>query len=159
MDKQTPFGATVDLDWFTAPRFYDRVMSQLEPELLAAAIAVKGNAHVPYSHFPVGAAIRSRTGRVFVGCNVENAAYPQGVCAEASAISAMVSAGERLIDMIVTVCDGVALSTPCGGCRQKIREFADSGTVIHAAGPEGIRSTYTIAELLPDSFGPENLLA
>ena len=61
--------------------------------------------------------------------------------------------------MIVTVCDGVALSTPCGGCRQKIREFADSGTVIHAAGPEGIRSTYTIAELLPDSFGPENLLA
>lgn len=137
---------------------YDGDMADIEPELLAAAFAVQTNAHVPYSHFPVGAAIRTRTGAIFAGCNVENAAYPQGVCAEASAISAMVSAGERLIDAIVTVCNGEALSTPCGGCRQKIREFSDAATIIHAAGPDGIRSSYTMSELLPDSFGPENLL-
>lgn len=132
-------------------------MSQIEADLLAEARAVQANAHVPYSHFHVGAALRTRSGKVFVGANVENAAYPEGVCAEASAISAMVSAGERAIDVIVTVCDGDLLSTPCGGCRQKIREFADAATLIHAAGPEGVRTTYTMAELLPDSFGPENL--
>jgi cytidine deaminase len=137
---------------------YDQEMGDTEPELLAAAIAAQASAYAPYSHFAVGAAIRARSGVVYRGCNVENAAYPQGVCAEASAISAMVSAGERLIDTIVTVCSGEALSTPCGGCRQKIREFADARTMIHAAGPEGIRTSYTIAELLPDSFGPENLL-
>ncbi len=132
-------------------------MPDIEPELLAAARAVQANAHVPYSNFRVGAAIRTRAGNVHVGCNVENAAYPEGVCAEASAISAMVSAGERLIDTIVTVCDGEVLSTPCGGCRQKIREFSDAATVVHAAGPEGVRTTYSVAALLPDSFGPENL--
>jgi cytidine deaminase len=126
-------------------------------ELFAAAVAVQANAYVPYSHFPVGAAVRSTTGRMYVGCNVENAAYPQGVCAEASAISAMVSAGEREIAVVVTVCDGEMLSTCCGGCRQKIREFASPQTVIHAAGPEGVRVTYTMSELLPDGFGPENL--
>lgn len=132
-------------------------MSDIEAELLAVARAVQANAHVPYSHFPVGAALRTDTGAVFAGCNVENAAYPQGVCAEASAISAMVSAGERVIRAIVTVCDGDLLATPCGGCRQKIREFADADTMIHAAGPDGVRTSYTMDELLPDSFGPENL--
>jgi cytidine deaminase len=129
----------------------------IEPELLEAARAVQANAHVPYSGFHVGAAIRTRTGRVFAACNVENAAYPEGVCAEGGAISAMVSAGERLIDAIVTMCDGDALATPCGGCRQKIREFSDAATVVHAAGPEGVRRSYTVADLLPDSFGPEHL--
>jgi cytidine deaminase len=126
-------------------------------ELFVLAREVQQRAHVPYSHFPVGAALRTPNGRVFAGANVENAAYPEGMCAEASAIAAMASAGERVIDTIVTVCDGAALSTPCGGCRQKIREFATPATVIHAAGPEGIRRTYTIHELLPDGFGPENL--
>lgn len=126
-------------------------------ELFALARDVQQRAHVPYSHFPVGAALITASGRVFVGANVENAAYPEGMCAEASAIAAMASAGERTIDTIVTVCDGDALSTPCGGCRQKIREFATSSTVVHAAGPDGIRRTYSMAELLPDSFGPENL--
>lgn len=126
-------------------------------DLVVAALAVRQHAHVPYSQFHVGAAIRSRTGRVYVGCNVENAAYPEGVCAEASAISAMVSSGERMIDAIVVVCDGELLGTPCGGCRQKIREFSDADTAIHVAGPAGVRRTYTIAELLPDSFGPEHL--
>lgn len=126
-------------------------------ELFALAREVQQRAHVPYSDFPVGAALRTATGRVFTGANVENAAYPEGMCAEASAIAAMASAGERVIDTLVTVCDGDTLSTPCGGCRQKIREFATADTVVHAAGPEGIRRTYTMEELLPDSFGPENL--
>ena len=126
-------------------------------ELFDAAVAVQANAYVPYSQFPVGAAVRSATGRVYVGCNVENAAYPQGWCAEASAIAAMVSAGERELAVVLTVCEGDMLSTCCGGCRQKIREFATPATVIHAAGPEGVRKSYSIEELLPDSFGPENL--
>ena len=125
-------------------------------ELLELAREVQRHAHVPYSHFHVGAALRTAAGKVFTGANVENAAYPEGMCAEASAIAAMASAGERVIDAIVTVCDGDVLGTPCGGCRQKIREFATPATVIHAAGPEGIRRTYTMAELLPDGFGPEN---
>jgi cytidine deaminase len=131
--------------------------ASVEAELLAAALSVQAQAHAPYSHFKVGAAIRTRSGQVFVGCNVENAAFPQGTCAEAGAIAAMCAAGEREIDVILTVCDGDALSTPCGGCRQKIREFADARTVIHAAGPEGVRATYSIDQLLPDSFGPDNL--
>ena len=132
-------------------------MTTTEPELLAAARAVQANAHAPYSRFPVGAALRAGSGAVFTGCNVENAAYPQGTCAEAGAIAAMVAAGERAIDVILTVADGEMLATPCGGCRQKIREFATSATVIHVAGPEGVRATYTVDALLPHSFGPENL--
>ena len=126
-------------------------------ELFDAATAVQIHAHVPYSNFPVGAAVRTASGRVFAGCNVENAAYPEGICAETSAIAAMVAAGERELAVVLTVCDGPALSTCCGGCRQRIREFATRGTTIHAAGPEGVRRSYSIEELLPDSFGPENL--
>ena len=133
-------------------------MRQDVQELFDAAVAVQANAHVPYSHFRVGAAVRSATGRVYVGCNVENAAYPQGLCAEASAIAAMVAAGERQLAVVLTVADGDLLATCCGGCRQKIREFATAATVIHTAGPEGVRRSYSMEELLPDSFGPENLL-
>jgi cytidine deaminase len=129
----------------------------IEPELFAAARVVQGNAHVPYSRFPVGAALRTPSGAVYVGCNVENAAYPEGTCAEAGAIAAMVAAGEQAIEVIVTVCDGEALGTCCGGCRQKIREFATADTLIHNAGPDGVRKTFTMTELLPDSFGPEHL--
>jgi cytidine deaminase len=136
----------------------DRADPAVADELFRLAREVQQHAHVPCSRFPVGAALRTATGRVFAGANVENAAYPEGMCAEASAIAAMASAGERVIDTIVTVCDGAALSTPCGGCRQKIREFSTAATVIHAAGPEGIRRSYSMAELLPDSFGPENLV-
>ncbi len=131
---------------------------QIEPELLAAARAVQPNAHVPYSGFYVGAALRTTSGAVFASCNVENAAYPEGVCAEAGAISAMVSAGEREIAAVVTVCDGESLGTCCGGCRQKIREFATAETLIHNAGPDGVRSTFTMDQLLPQSFGPSHLL-
>ena len=132
-------------------------MTAPEPELLTAARAVQANAHAPYSGFPVGAALRTPSGAVFSACNVENASYPLGTCAEAGAIAAMVAAGETTIDVILTVADGDMLATPCGGCRQRIREFATHATVIHVAGPEGVRKSYTIDELLPDSFGPENL--
>ena len=126
-------------------------------ELFDAAVAAKANAYAPYSGFPVGAAVRSGSGRVYAGCNVENAAYPQGWCAETSAIAAMVSAGERALVAVLTVADGSLLATCCGGCRQKIREFASADTRVHTCGPEGVRRTYTVAELLPDSFGPEHL--
>jgi cytidine deaminase len=126
-------------------------------ELLAVALAAQANAHVPYSKYPVGAAVRAASGRVFAGANVENAAYPQGLCAEASAIAAMVTAGEREIVEVLTVANGDSLATSCGGCRQKIREFAAPDALFHAAGPEGVRRTFTLDELLPFSFGPEQL--
>jgi cytidine deaminase len=114
-------------------------------------------AYAPYSRFKVGAALTTPGGAVFSGGNVENAAYPEGVCAETSAISAMALAGERRIVEICVVGDGDALCTPCGGCRQRIREFADAGTLIHIAGPEGVRKTFKLADLLPESFGPGHL--
>jgi len=126
-------------------------------ELFAAAKAAQANAYAPYSRFHVGAALRTPDGAVFSGCNVENAAYPQGACAEAGAISAMALAGARQIAEILVVGDGEALCTPCGGCRQRIREFAGPSAAIHVAGPEGVRATFTLAELLPESFGPEHL--
>lgn len=126
-------------------------------DLLDAARAVRENAHVPYSSYAVGAAIRTASGRVFSGANVENAAYPEGICAEASAIGAMVSAGEREIVEVLTIADGTEVATCCGGCRQKLREFAGPSTPVHAAGPEGILQTFTLGELLPASFGAEHL--
>jgi cytidine deaminase len=131
-------------------------MSPLDA-LFEAARGIQAKAYVPYSRFKVGAAIRTPDGRVFTGCNVENAAYPQGACAETGAISAMVAAGESRIAEIVVVGDGEMLVTPCGGCRQRIREFASPETPIHIAGPQGIRRSFTLDELLPFSFGPDNL--
>ena len=126
-------------------------------ELIAAAAAARANAYAPYSRFAVGAAIRAEDGTLHAGANVENAAYPQGQCAEASAIGAMIAAGGKRISEMVLLADGVALCMPCGGCRQRIREFADADTRIHLCGPEGLRRTVTLGELLPLSFGPENL--
>ncbi len=126
-------------------------------ELFVAAKSAQANAYAPYSRFHVGAALRSDSGAIHSGCNVENAAYPQGSCAEAGAISAMALAGGRRIAQILVVGDGDALCTPCGGCRQRIREFADSSTPVHIAGPEGVRRTFTLGELLPESFGPDHL--
>lgn len=134
-------------------------MTPAQQEMFDAALAAHGNAHAPYSKYPVGAAVRSASGRVYAGCNVENAAYPQGWCAEASAIAAMVTAGERAIVEVLTISDGEMIGTCCGGCRQKLREFAPLDTPIYSCGPEGLRATFTLGELLPHSFGPENLLA
>jgi cytidine deaminase len=131
-------------------------MSEIS-ELLAAATHARANAYAPYSKFSVGAAIRAEDGRIYAGANVENAAFPQGQCAEATAIGAMVSAGARRIVEMVVVGEGAVLCTPCGGCRQRIREFADPATRIHLCGPEGLRRTVTLGELLPLSFGPDNL--
>lgn len=130
--------------------------------LFEAAQAMRERAYAPYSRFKVGAAIRSRGG-VHAGCNVENAAYPIGTCAEAGAIAAMIAAGDTAIEEIVVlgwmdeVPDAPGLTTPCGGCRQRIREFAKPGTPVHIYGPEGLRRSFTLDELLPASFGPENL--
>jgi cytidine deaminase len=131
-------------------------MSDLDA-LLNAAAAARSHAHAPYSGFSVGAAIRAEDGRIYAGANVENAAYPQGQCAEASAIGVMVAAGARRILEIVVLGGGDGLCTPCGGCRQRIREFAAPETPIHVAGPEGLRRSFTLGELLPFSFGPEAL--
>src|SRR5580700_10682712 len=125
--------------------------------LFDAARAAQSRAYAPYSRFKVGAALRTPSGAIFSGCNVENAAYPQGACAEAGAISAMALAGERRIAEILVIGDGEGLCTPCGGCRQRIREFADAGAPVHVAGPEGVRASFTLGELLPHSFGPEQL--
>ena len=135
-------------------------MSDAFDALFAAATAVRGHAYAPYSRFHVGAAIRAGDGRVFSGCNVENAAYPQGQCAEANAIAMMVSGGATRIAEVLVIGgqegDGL-LCSPCGGCRQRLREFADGDTQVHICGPEGLRQTATLAELLPMSFGPDNL--
>lgn len=125
--------------------------------LFEAARAVRENAHVPYSRFKVGAAIRGREGGLHVGCNVENVAYPQGTCAEAGAIAAMVAAGERAIAEIWVVADGPLPVSPCGGCRQKLSEFAGPDVVVVMAGPEGERARMTMAELLPGAFGPTHM--
>ena len=126
--------------------------------LVKAALRASHAAYAPYSNYQVGAAVLCRDGTVFVGCNVENAAYPQSTCAEASAIVMMIAAGEREIAEVLTVCDGEIIGTCCGGCRQRIREFADLDTPIYACGPDGMRAVFTLEGLLPHSFGPEHLL-
>ena len=126
-------------------------------DLIAAAIAAMPSAYAPYSHFQVGAALCDEAGRLHQGVNVENAAYPQGSCAEAGAISAMVMAGGGQITAIAVAGRGDSLCTPCGGCRQRLREFAAPDTPIYICGPEGLRHTCTLDELLPHSFGPNNL--
>jgi cytidine deaminase len=126
-------------------------------DLFAAAKAAQSNAYAPYSRFKVGAALRTPGGSIFSGCNVENAAYPEGWCAETGAIAAMAVGGERRIAEILVIGDGEALCTPCGGCRQRIREFADASTLVHIAGPKGVRTKFTLGELLPESFGPDHL--
>lgn len=113
-------------------------------------------AYAPYSNFNVGAAILDHKGKIYSGCNVENAAYPLGVCAEASAISAMVISGETLIKNIMLVSTGDNLVTPCGGCRQKIKEFSDENTLIQIFHNNEV-ATFCIEDLLPQSFSKEFL--
>jgi adenylate cyclase class 2 len=133
--------------------------SDADPELLAMARAAVANAYAPYSDFPVGAAVRTEDGRRYAGANVENAAYPQGQCAEASAIGALVAGGGGRIAEVVVAAPSRELCTPCGGCRQRLREFTPHDAPIHLADLERVRRTTTLAELLPLSFGPEHLAA
>lgn len=121
-------------------------------ELIEAARGVRENAHAPYSGFKVGAAIRTPSGKIFVGCNVENVAYPEGTCAEAGAIAAMVAAGETTIGEIAVIADCPTPIPPCGGCRQKIAEFAAGDVLATLATTSGAHKTFTVAELLPGAF-------
>jgi cytidine deaminase len=126
--------------------------------LMAAAIAAREKAYAPYSRFAVGAALRCEGGAIHAGCNVENAAYPQGSCAEAGAIAAMVLAGGRRITEIVVAGAGAEPCTPCGGCRQRLREFGGPELLVRVVDEHGTeRLRRLLRELLPDSFGPENL--
>ena len=125
--------------------------------LRVAAVSVRKNAHAPYSGFQVGAAIRSASGAVFVGCNVENVAYPEGTCAEAGAIAAMVAAGEtRLVEAYVVAGSAMPV-TPCGGCRQKLAEFGASDVRVTMATTGGIEQVTTLADLLPGAFAAEHM--
>ena len=126
-------------------------------KLFNAAKKVRDNAHVPYSNFKVGAAFLTEDDSIISGCNVENAAYPQSQCAEASAIGNLISQGFSRIKEVVVIGSGSLLCSPCGGCRQRLREFASLDTQIHMCNSEGHLKTSTLKELLPDSFGPENL--
>ena len=126
-------------------------------ELFEAAKAARGRAWAPYSKFPVGAALRAGSGAIYAGCNVENAALPLGVCAETAAITAMILAGDsRIVDIVVSGC-GEAPVTPCGACRQRVHEFADAETRVHCGNARGIVASYSMRELLPHAFGPDDL--
>lgn len=131
-------------------------MNTLDTMLQMARDAMD-RAYVPYSEFRVGAVIKAQSGRLYAGCNVENASYPVGSCAEQGAISAMVLGGDLKIAEMVVMGDGENLTSPCGACRQRIREFAAPDVLIHICDRTGVRKTMTLAELLPVSFGPENL--
>lgn len=126
-------------------------------QMLLAARAAQQQAYVPYSKYQVGAAVLDDQGRIHPGCNVENAAYPQGVCAEAGALSAMVLAGSTRARAVLVVGSGGKWVTPCGGCRQKLREFCGPDTPIYTASESAMGPTYTMAQLLPESFGPDHL--
>ena len=126
--------------------------------LLAVAQTVRTQAHAPNSRFAVGAAVLDEQGRIHAGCNVENAAYPQGWCAETSAIAAMVAAGGHRITALAVSAEAPEPVPPCGGCRQKIREFAGDDCSIFMTGAQGgLRATYTLGQLLPFAFGPAYL--
>lgn len=125
----------------------------LEPMLDLARRAL-ANAHAPYSRFRIGACLRAGSGQLYAGCNVENASYPVTQCAEATAIGAMVAAGDRQITEVVIVTESAEACPPCGRCRQQLAEFAGADVRIHLCGPEGVRVTATLGELLPMAFGP-----
>ena len=125
--------------------------------LLAAARKIRERAYAPYSKFAVGAAVLDEHGRIHVGVNVENAAYPQGWCAEASALAAMVGAGGRHVQAVAVCAEAKEPVTPCGGCRQKLREFAADDCPIWIVDGSSLRATFTLGGLLPHGFGPEHL--
>ena len=121
--------------------------------LIDEAARVRENAYAPYSKFKVGAALRTPSGEIFVGCNVENVAYPEGTCAEAGAIAAMIAAGESNFVEIAVIADSPDPVPPCGGCRQKLAEFASQGARITMATTSGATSEMAVDDLLPGAFG------
>jgi homotetrameric cytidine deaminase len=182
LDDVDGLGAFVELEGVAAPdsdlsrerELVDRLQAQLElgepvavsyadllldqPQaLLSAADAVMRTAHAPYSQFKVGAALRTPSGAVHVGANVENVAYPQGQCAEASAIGALIAAGEREISAVAVVAEKLDVCPPCGGCRQRLSEFAAADTPVYLGRPGGPLHATTIGELLPLAFDESSL--
>jgi len=125
--------------------------------LKQSATAVRENAHAPYSRFKVGAAIRAASGTVYVGCNVENVAYPEGTCAEAGAIAAMVAAGETTLVEVYVVANSPAPVPPCGGCRQKLAEFGAGDVAVTMGTTDGAEQATTIADLLPGAFNAAHM--
>ena len=128
-----------------------------EENYIEATKEAMSKAYVPYSNYPVGALIVTDKGNTYSGCNVENASYPLGNCAEASAIASMVIGGEKKIKTIYVMTKNDEGGIPCGGCRQRIREFSDSNTQIMMCSPDGVQQRINLSELLPNSFGPEHL--
>jgi homotetrameric cytidine deaminase len=145
-------------DRILADSYSDRLLAEAgADELVAAARGAMERAYAPYSKFRVGVALRAPDGSVHVGANVENAAYPLGNCAEASAIGALIAAGRRQIAEAAVIGDGEEPCVPCGGCRQRLRELMPLDATVHLAADGGARATMTLEELLPRSFGPEFL--
>ena len=126
-------------------------------ELLQAAREVRENAYAPYSGFKVGAAVQSASGTIYTGCNVENVAYPEGTCAEAGALAAMVAAGETRISAVAVIADSPSPVTPCGGCRQKLAEFGAGDVSVTMATTDGQSLDMTLAELLPGAFAATHM--
>ena len=129
-----------------------------ESNYITATKEAMNNAYAPYSNYPVGALIVTKNGNTYSGCNVENASYPLGNCAEAAAIASMVLSGEKNIKMIYVMSQNDQGGCPCGGCRQRIREFSDIDTQVILCSPSGVQQRLLLADLLPNSFGPEHLL-
>ena len=129
-----------------------------ESSYIAATKEAMNKAYVPYSNYPVGALVVTKNGNTYSGCNVENASYPLGNCAEAAAITSMVLAGEKNIKMIYVMSQNDQGGSPCGGCRQRIREFSDVDTQVILCSPSGVQQRLLLTDLLPNSFGPEHLL-
>ena len=124
-------------------------------DLFEAARAALAFAHAPYSKFPVGAAIRAEDGKIYAGANIENLSFPQGWCAEPTAISHMIMAGNKKIVEMAVIAEKLPLCPPCGGCRQKIAEFATARTPIYLCDEAGVKKTMTMDELLPHSFATD----
>jgi cytidine deaminase len=126
-------------------------------EMLAAARAIMPRAHVPYSHFQVGAAVLNEDGTIRPGVNIENASYPMSVCAERNAVASMVISGHTKILAVAVATDAPTPTPPCGGCRQVLWEFGDADTPVVAEGAGGVRARWRLGDLLPDAFGPDDL--
>lgn len=124
----------------------------MKQAMFKAALNAMANSHSPYSEFPVGAALLAESGTIYSGCNVENASYPEGWCAETSAIAQMVTAGETRIQAILVAAEKKDVATPCGGCRQRLIEFASHETPVHLCDKSGVVQTVLLGDLLPKSF-------
>lgn len=132
-------------------------MNDRPHELFEAAREAMGKAHAPYSRFPVGAAIRDTDGNIHAGANIEVISFPEGWCAETTAIGHMIMAGASRIAEVAVIAKKLDLCSPCGGCRQRLAEFSDPGTLIHLCDAEGVKKTVRMDELLPLAFQTETI--